>query len=225
MSDPDKDFLAEVAGLPANDPGSADAALGRDVRRLMRQAQDEEAAELARQSTQALTPEEEASIQRTLARLRAQGHIDPPAAVAAQPTKTARVQPQRGNWLQALRDALLGTGWQGGLAFAMVALLTVAVLLPRPDQPVEEDVRGQAEPGGEQLVVSANPDIRQAELKRRLTAAGAQVVATQLSDQAWTLVVSVTTPDALQQVNAALLAEKLKPLDADQRTVTLTVRR
>jgi hypothetical protein len=107
----------------------------------------------------------------------------------------------------------------------MVALFTVAVLLPRHDQPVEEDMRGQAESSGEQLVLAANPDIRQAELKRRLTAAGAQVVATQLSDQAWTLVVSVTTPDALQQVNAALLAEKLKPLDADQRTVTLTVRR
>lgn len=225
MSDPDKDFLAEAAGLPSSDSSSAEAALGRDVRRLMRQAQDEEAAELARQSTQARTAEEAASIERTLARLRAQGHIDPPAAVAAQPARTTRAQPKPSNWLQSLRDTLLGTGWQGGLAFAMVALFTVAVLLPQHDKPVDDEMRGQADPPGEQLVVAADPQARQAELQARLTAAGAEVVATQLSDHEWTLVVSVAAPEALEKVNATLLAEKLKPLDAGQRTVTLTVRR
>lgn len=229
MSDPDKDFLTEAAGLPSSDPGSAAAALGRDVRRLMRQAQDEEAARLAGQSSQPLTAEEEASIQRTRARLQAQGLIDPPASQTPQTPQPARAQPRQsptsGNWLQALRDMLLGTGWQGGLAFAMVAFFAVAVLLPQHDKPVEDEMRGQATQPGEQLVVASDPQTRQAELQARLSAAGAQVVSTQLSDNVWTLVVTIGAPDVAQKVNTVLVAEKMRPLDAGQGSLTITVKR
>jgi len=228
LSDPDKDFLSEAAGLPSSDPTSAAAGLGRDVRRLMRQAQDEEAARLAGQSSQPLTDEEQASIQRTRARLQAQGLIDPPASQAPQPARPARVQPKlpkSSNWLQALRDMLLGTGWQGGLAFAMVAFFAVAVLLPQHDKPVEDEMRGQATQPGEQLVVASDPQTRQAELQARLGAAGAEVVSTKLSDHVWTLVVTIGSPDVAQKVNTVLVAEKLRPLDAGQRSLTITVKR
>lgn len=229
MSDPDKDFLTEAAGLPSSDPTSAAATLGRDVRRLMRQAQDEEAAKLASQSLHPLTAEEDASIQRTRARLQAQGLIEPPASQPPQPARPARAQPEQsprsGNWLQALRDALLGTGWQGGLAFAMVAFFAVAVLLPQHDKPVEDEMRGQATQPGEQLVVASDPQARQAELQARLSTAGAEVVSTQLSDNEWTLVVTLGSPDAAQKVNTVLVAEKLRPLDAGQSSLTITVKR
>lgn len=229
MSDPDKDFLSEAAGLPSSDPGSTAAALGRDVRRLMRQAQDEEAARLAGQSSQPLTAEEQASIQRTRARLQAQGLIDLPEPQAPQPARPAHAQPKQsptsGNWLQALRDTLLGTGWQGGLAFAMVAFFAVAVLLPQHDKPVEDEMRGQATQPGEQLVVASDPQTRQAELQVRLSAAGAEVVSTQLSDHVWTLVVTIGSPDVAQKVNTVLVAEKLRPLDAGQGSLTITVKR
>lgn len=232
MSDPDKDFLSEAAGLSSSDPGSTAAALGRDVRRLMRQAQDEEAARLAGLSSQPLSAEEEASIQRTRARLQAQGLIDLPESQAPQPEQPARPahaqrkqSPTSGNWLQALRDTLLGTGWQGGLAFAMVAFFAVAVLLPQHDKPVEDEMRGQATQPGEQLVVASDPQTRQAELQVRLSAAGAEVVSTQLSDHVWTLVVTIGSPDVAQKVNTVLVAEKLRPLDAGQGSLTITVKR
>lgn len=232
MSRDTDDFYAALAGRPLpENGGSADARLGAEIRRLMLEAEDAESARIASAVAQGLSAEDQALVAASLQRLRASGLlVDGDDAVPVQragpdrrrSSPTAPIQDTGGlrARLQGLTSTLFGSAWQKGLAFAAVAVLGVAVVLqlgPGRHDEGSDVMRGA---GGLELRV-ADPQAAQADLARKLEQAGAQVVAVQIAERAWSLGVTVSDPGKAAAVDAVLRDAGLKAAPGPQFTVTV----
>lgn len=233
MSQDTDDFYAALAGRPVPEGGgSADTRLGAEIRRLMLEAEDAESIRLANEAATSLSAEDQALVAASLQRLRASGLLaevgDPGPTQQAEPDvrrSPPATETKDTGGLRALRDGLtsllFGSAWQKGLSFAAVAVLGIAVALqfgPGSHDDGSDVMRGA---GALELRV-ADPQAVQADLVRKLEQAGAQVVAVQIAERAWSLRVTVPDQEKAATVDAVLKDAGLRPAPGLEFAVTVT---
>ena len=228
----DDAFLDALAGRePAAGDDPAAARLGTRLRGLIRRSAAVEAAQLTQEAKTAPSPDERALAERVWKRLAEEGRVGAQAPGMAPSASPASTPPTLRGLLTWLRKTLLGPGWPRGMAAAAVAAMGVLIVTPwERDPPWErlspwsddDRTRGAAD----DVIRDVRPAERQARLKAGFEAAGATVIAVQISPspERWMLQVRLPDPGSLPAANRIRVEAGLAPTQSTVFVVVVEAR-
>jgi len=202
----DDEFFNTLSGRETAPVGETTGSrLGGRLRDLIQKTDALESAHLVQQAKAGLSSDEQALADQVWLRLTKAGLVEangsnPGAPAPASPAqRSPRGVPVLERAMSWLRDTLLGSTWQKGLAVGTVGVMGVLVVVQTDRSnltPDDSAAEHSVIRGGTDMVRDKAPTDRQASLKAAFEAIGASVVSVQVSTEPERWMIQVKLPDA-----------------------------